>query len=99
MGPVNVKVVAAGVTELEAPEAALVPTALAAVTVQVTAVPGVSPVTAIGLTDPVPVLLPQVAVYPVIAVPPVAAGAVNVTVAEPLPAVAAPMVGAAGGVL
>ena len=45
----------AGVTLLDAPEAALVPTPLVAVTVKVYAVPLVSPVTVIGLDAPVPV--------------------------------------------
>src|SRR5450432_1926606 len=46
----------------------------------------------------VPVKLPgvDVAVYPVIGDPPSEAGAVNDTVACPLPAVAVPMVGAPG---
>lgn len=46
-----------GVTELDADDAALVPIALVAVTVNVYAVPFDSPVTLIGLDDPVPVML------------------------------------------
>jgi len=55
----------------------------------------------IGLVDPVPVILPgeDVAVYPVIVLPPVLAGAVNVTCTAPLPdLVAVPIVGAPGTV-
>ncbi len=51
-----------GVTLFEAEEAALFPTAFVATTVQVTAVPFVSPLTVIGELVPVPVLVPQVAV-------------------------------------
>jgi hypothetical protein len=60
----------------------------------------VSYVTVIGLVVPVPVNPPglEVAVYPVIAEPPLLAGAVNVTVACPFPAVAVPIVGAPGTV-
>jgi len=61
----------------------------------------VSPDTVIGLADPVAVMLPglQVTVYPVIAEPPVLPGGVNATETDPLPAVAIPIAGAAGGVL
>ena len=45
----------AGVTLLDAADAAPVPTALVAVTVKVYAVPLVSPVTVIGEAEPVPV--------------------------------------------
>jgi len=64
------------------------------------AVPFVSPETVIGLADPVPVNAPglQVARYVVMADPPVNPGAVKLTEADPFPAVAAPMPGAAGGV-
>jgi hypothetical protein len=55
-------------------------------------------VTVTGLVPPVLVNAPQVAVYPLIAEPPVLPGAVKATETDPLPAVAAPMVGAAGGV-
>ena len=59
-----------------------------------------SPVIVIGLAAPVAVLLPglEVTVYPVIAEPPLLAGAVNVTVAWAFPAVAVPIVGAPGTV-
>jgi hypothetical protein len=62
-GPVNVYVVAIGngVAELEAADEALVPYAFVAVTEHVYAVPFVSPVTTIGLTLPVPVCVPHVA--------------------------------------
>jgi hypothetical protein len=62
-------------------------------------VPLVKPVTVIGEEAPVPVSPPgvDVTVYPVIAVPPLLAGAVNVTEASKLdPAVAVPIVGAPG---
>ncbi len=54
----------------------------------------------IGLVVPVPVRPPGelITVYPVMALPPLAAGAVKVTEADPLPAVAVPMVGAPGTV-
>ena len=87
---------ATGDTELDAEDAKDIPLTLVAVTVNVYAVPFVSPVTVIGLDAPVPVCPPDdVTVYPVIAEPPVA-GAVNVTLADALPAVAVPIVGAAG---
>jgi hypothetical protein len=102
-GPVSEKLVtgAKGVAEPEVPDAALAPNAFVATTEQVYAVPFVRPVTESGLADPVAVILPgvHVAVYPVITEPPVLPGAVNATETDPLPAVAAPMVGAAGGVL
>jgi hypothetical protein len=60
----------------------------------------VSPVTVIGLTEPVAVKPPEleVTVYPVITEPPLLPGAVNVTVAWAFPAVAVPIVGAPGTV-
>ena len=63
--------------------------------------PFVSPVTAIGLAVPVPVLPPvlEVTVYNVIALPPFDAGAVKLTVACALPGVAVPIVGAPGTVV
>jgi len=90
---------ATGVTE-DAADAGLVPYAFVAVTEQVYAVPYVSPETVIGLADPVPVIPPgtHAAVYVVIADPPVAPGAVNAILAEPFPAAALPIAGAAGGV-
>jgi hypothetical protein len=87
-----------GVTELLAALAGPVPAPLVAVTVNVYAVPLVNPVTVIGEDDPVPVIPPglDVAVYPVIAALPIFEGAVKVTVASVLPAVAVPIVGASG---
>jgi hypothetical protein len=70
-----------------------------AATVNVYAVPLVKPLTVTGEDEPVPVMPPgdEVTVYPVIAPPPVLAGAVKVTDTVPLPAVVAvPMVGASG---
>ena len=61
-------------------DAGPVPAALVAVTVTVYGVPLVKPVMVIGLADPLAVAPPgdAVAVYPVIALPPLS-GAVNVT--------------------
>jgi hypothetical protein len=75
--------VVAGVTELEAAEAVLVPIAFVAVTVNVYAVPLTSPVIVIGEPLLVAVKPPvlDVTVYEVIAEPPLLAGAVNVIVA------------------
>jgi len=72
-----------GVTELERAEAALLPKALVAATVKVYAVPLESPVTVIGFFVPVAVFPPGLAVtvYPVIALPPLFAGALKATVA------------------
>ena len=62
------------------------------------------PVTVIGLDEPPaepvapPLLDTQVAVYPVTALPPLLAGAVNATLTEVLPRVAVPIVGASGTV-
>ena len=82
------------------PLAALVPTLLVALTVNVYAVPAVKPVTVI-VPEPawlnVPVIPSGllVAVYDVMAAPPLLAGAVNETVAVVVPvAVAVPIVGA-----
>ena len=60
----------------------------------------VSPVTVIGLADPVAVLPPglEVTVYDVIALPPFEAGAVKLTVACALPATADTFVGVPGTV-
>ncbi len=62
--PAVAALAAVGVTEFEAPEAVLVPTAFVAVTVQVYAVPLIREPTAIGLAPPVAVIPPglQVAV-------------------------------------
>ena len=53
-----------------------------------------------GLALPVPVMLPGfgVTVYPVIVLPPLDAGAAKTTLAEALPAVAIPIIGAPGRV-
>jgi hypothetical protein len=61
----------------------------------------VSPVTVIGLAEPVAVKPPglEITVYPVIAEPPLLTGAANVTVAWALPAVADTPVGAPGTVV
>ncbi len=90
----------AGVTAADALEALPVPAAFVAVTVKVYAVPLARPVTVIGDAEPVPVKLPgvEVTVYEVMAEPPFEAGAVNATLACPLPAVAETAVGAPGTV-
>src|SRR5688572_29603227 len=91
-----------GVTLLEAADAGPVPTALVAVTVKVYAVPLARPVTVMEVhgAAQLPVIPPgeDVAVKLVMAEPPLDAGAVNVTDASPLPAVAVPIVGAPGTV-
>jgi hypothetical protein len=89
-----------GIIELEAVLARPVPLAFVAVTVKVYAVPLVSPVTAIGLAEPMAVKPPglEVTVYPVIAEPPLLPGDVNVTVALAFPAVAVPIIGGPGTV-
>ena len=89
---------ATGVTLLEAADAGPVPIALVAFTVNVYAVPFVSPDTVTGLDAAEPVNPPglDVAVYEVIALPPFDAGAEKLTVAEALPAVAITPVGAPG---
>jgi hypothetical protein len=90
----------AGTIELLVPEAALVPTALVAVTVKVYVVPFVKPVTVKGEAPPVAVKPPglDVTVYEVMADPPLVTGAEKVIVASPLPLVAVPIVGAPGTV-
>jgi hypothetical protein len=92
----------AGVTLLEAADAAPVPRALVAVTLNVYAVPFVRPLTTIdaqGATHvPVAPQGAEVAVNVVMAEPPSLAGAVNATVACALPRVAAPITGAPGTV-
>ena len=87
-----------GVTIFDAPDGTLVPVAFNATAVQVTAVPLVNPLTVIGEVAPVLLSNPQVAVYPVMTLPPSLAGAVKVTVALVFPPVAIPMVGAPGTV-
>ena len=84
---------------MDAADAGLVPALFFAVTVKVYAVALVRPVTVNGLPAPFADILPgfEVAVYPVIALPPVSPGGENVIVAWPLAAVAVPIVGAPGG--
>ena len=79
-------------------DAAPVPTAFDAVTAHLYTVPLVSPVTLIGDAPPGAEILPglQVAVKPVMALPPLLAGAVKAMPATVLPAVAVPMTGADG---
>lgn len=91
----------AGVTAVLAEEALDAPSLFVATTVNVYAVPFVSPDTVIGELAPLPVNPPglDVTVYPVIVAPPLSLGAVNETVACPFPAVAETAVGAAGIVL
>jgi hypothetical protein len=97
--PVTVGPGTTGVTEPEAAEAADVPLAFVAVTVNVYAVPLDNPETVIG-EAPVPVAPPglAVAVNTDTAAPPFAP-AVYATVALALPAVADPIVGASGTVV
>lgn len=88
-----------GVTELVADDEAPAPFALLATTVNVYAVPFVSPLTVMGLALPVAIWPPEeVTVYPVMVEPPLDAGAEKLTLAEAFPAVALPMVGAPGTV-
>lgn len=92
-------VAAVGVTLFDSADAALDPTLLTAWTWIVRATPADIPAKTIGLEAPDCVSpVDAVAIYPVMADPPSLAGAVNVTLAEPIPAVAAPMVGAPGAV-
>jgi hypothetical protein len=90
-----------GVTATLGDEAGEVPAALVAVTVNVYAVPLVSPVTVAVVAPAVRALAPPgdaVTVYPVTAEPPLLAGAVQLTTAETLPAAADTPVGAPGAV-
>jgi hypothetical protein len=98
--PVGAPGAVAGVTELVVAEGVLVPTAFVAVTVKLYTVPLTSPVMVIGepVLNPLNPPVFDVAVYVVIADPPLLAGAVNVIVAEPFPAVAETAVGASGTV-
>ena len=86
-----------GVT-LAVAEGALLPTALVAITEQVTATPLVRPVTVSGDANPVVLSPPQVTVKLMIAEPPVDAGAVKVTAPRPSPGMVDPIVGAFGTV-
>lgn len=89
---------ALGVTLLDAAEGVPVPAALVAATVKVYAVPLVKPVTVHGDAVQVPVIALGilVAVYEVMASPPLLLGGVKVTLACASPAVAVPMLGAPG---
>jgi hypothetical protein len=89
---------AVGVTEPLGDDAAPVPIAFVAVTVNVYAVPLLKPETVIGDELPVPVipLGLEVTVKPVIAEPPFSAGAEKDTDTELSPAVALTLVGASG---
>lgn len=89
---------ALGVTLFDAADVALLPITLVAITVHVTAVPLVNPLTVMGDAPPLLLLPPQVAVYPLMTAPPLEGDAVNAMVTCPLPAVAMPMVGAPGTV-
>jgi hypothetical protein len=97
---VSIEYVPAGVTELEAPDALDdEPYAVVALTVNVYAVPDVSPLTVIGDVVLEPAIPPglDVAVYVTVPPFPVYAGAVNSTVALVAPvAVTVPTVGAPG---
>ena len=89
-----------GVIAADAAEARPVPTTFVAVTVNVYAVPFVSPVTTNGEAPPETVAPPGDAVtaYEVIAEPPLLTGATNPTVTSPLPRVPTTNVGAPGTV-
>src|SRR5262249_62299013 len=89
---------ATGVTASEGAGGGPVPAALVAVTVNVYAVPFVSPVTVTGLPAALACAPPgaAVTVYEPIGAPPVDAGAANVTVACPSPAAATTFVGGPG---
>jgi hypothetical protein len=88
----------AGVTATEGVEAAEVPTAFVAVTVNVYAVPFVSPVTVQLVVADVQVRFPgdDVTVYNVIAAPPLVAGADHETATWALPLVPVALVGTPG---
>jgi len=89
-----------GVTEDEADEAEELPTAFVAITVNVSAVPSVRLLKVAVRTLPTVTATPEeeVTVYPLMNKPPFEAGAVQVTVAEALPATAETPVGAPGTV-
>ena len=77
-------------------DAGLLPIAFVAMMVHVTGVPLVRPVTTMGDVALELLWLPQVAVYAVIALPPLLADAAKATDTCVSPAVAAPIVGAPG---
>jgi hypothetical protein len=90
-----------GITDPDAAEATEFPAALVATTVKVYDTFVVKPVTTRGELAPVVVKFTgeDVTVYAVIVLPPVEAGAINVTLACALPAVATGPVGAPGTVI
>jgi hypothetical protein len=97
--PVGASGATAGVTGVDADEAGPSPFSLVATTVNVYAVPLVSPDTVHEVAPEVVQVKPpglDVTVYPVIAEPPSSAGAVHETSAEPSPATADTPVGAPG---
>jgi hypothetical protein len=96
--PVGGSGAVAGVTLFEGADGGPFPSTFVAATVKVYAVPLVKPVTVRGLLGPEAVSPPgdDVAVYPVIGLPPLLAGAVNDTTACALPATAAGLFGALG---
>lgn len=90
-------------TRLEVAEEGLAPMAVVARTLSLYVLPLVRPLTVPAvaaaaavavITDP-PVEVTAVTVYPVIGEPPLLAGGVHVTLADALPALASPIVGAA----
>jgi hypothetical protein len=83
---------------LEGADGGLFPEIFAATTVKVYVVPFDSPDTVSGEFEPDDVRPPgdDVTVYPVMGLPPLLTGAVNITVAWALPAVAEALVGAPG---
>lgn len=97
--PVGAPGTVIGVTLTGGVDAALAPAILLAITVHVTETPLVSPDTTIGDAAPLLLAAPQVAVKPVIMLPPFDAGTVNSTDADPSPAIAVTPVGASGTVI
>ncbi len=92
---------AVGVTTLDGADAGPVPTLLVAVTVKVYVTPSVSVTTEADVAPAVVAVTPPgdaVTVYMVIVLPPLDAGAVQLTVAWPLPGTAVTAVGAPGAV-
>ena len=98
--PVGAPGVVTGVTDADAVEAAEFPAALVAITVNVYAVPLVRPVTVQEVVALVQVNAPgdEVTVYPVIALPPLDAGAVQLTTDDALATDPETPVGAPGTV-
>ena len=77
-------------------DGALGPTALLATTEQITVMPLVKPVTMSGDAMPDALDMPQVAVYPVIGLPPLETDSVKATVTCALPGVTTPITGVSG---